>query len=184
MCAGCSMILYAIIWIFESPAMSNNSFIFKFIPVPILRGIAGVMLGTSLYYFWAKNRKKIELLSSTYLSILEILASAAVLRLVLFRESSWVNGFILIPFAVLILIMFSSNRGMVSRILSNERWKYLGEISYAFYIMQSFCSNIFTCMCPNVRQPWVFIWYIILNFIVAIIVYELVEKRRSGIIGK
>lgn len=178
------MILYAIIWIFESPAMSNNSFIFKFIPVPILRGIAGVMLGASLYYFWLMIRGKIAQLSGANLSILEILALIAVLRLVLLRESNWVNGFILIPFAVLILIMFSSNRGIVSRILSNEYWKYLGEISYAFYIMQSFCSNIFTCMCPNVKQPWVFIWYIILNFIVAIIVHELVEKRRSSIIGK
>lgn len=177
LCAGMSILIYVIIWVFESPTMANNTFIFKVIPVPILRGIAGVLLGTALYYIWLNVSKRIENLSNICLSIVEVLALVGIFRLILFRESSWINGLILIPFAALILIMYSTNKGIVSRILSNKKWNYLSKISYSFYIMQSFCSNVFTCMCPNVKQPWVFMWYLLLNLIVAIIVHKLVEEK-------
>lgn len=172
-----SICLYIFIGIFESPSMSTQKFILKYIPVPLLRGIAGVLLGVSLYYCYTKIGDKIFNLSRQMISVIEIVAFLLGLRLLLYRNSNWLNFGVLIPFSILIIVMYSDNKGVLSKILSNKKWSYLSNISFAFYIMQSFCSNILTCMCPNVKQPWAFIWYMFFNCTCAIIVYELVEKK-------
>lgn len=172
-----SLFLYFFIATFESPSMSTVGFVFNYIPVPALRGIAGVLLGVSLYYYYTKINSRIMNLSRPMLSGIEIVAFFIGLSLLLFRKSSWLNFLVLIPFAILIVIMYSDNRGVLSTILSNGKWNHLSNISFAFYIMQSFCSNVLTCMCPDVKQPWALIWYLLLNYISAIVVYEMVEKK-------
>lgn len=171
-----SIISYVSIWTLESFGMSTTKFVLLFIPVPLVRGIAGVFLGVFCYYLYQQYHQKIAEISFSILTILEIMLFGFLMYLVLLRESDWQNALFIIPSSLLIIIMFSTNKGLVSKILSHKWWIFFSNISYSFYITQSFCSNVFTCMLPNVELPLVYIWYLILNLIVAICIYYLVEK--------
>ena len=41
--------------------------------------------------------------------------------------------------------MMAENKGIFSKVLASKKLDYFAEISYAFYIMQSFCSNFLSC---------------------------------------
>lgn len=175
-CLLISIISYTLIWTLESFGMSTYDFILIFVPVPLLRGIGGVFLGVFCYYFYRDCNQNISKASTGVITTLELLCIGAIMYLVLLRKTDWQNALFLIPTIILIVIMFSTNKGIVSRILSHKGWVFFSNISYSFYITQSFCSNVFTCMLPNVEMPLAYIWYLLLNFCVAIFVYYLIEK--------
>lgn len=171
-----SIILYGLIWYYDSPSMGSAAFIFEHIPVPILRGLAGMLLGVFTYTVTVFLSSKIQNLKKRYLSLFELIFFVWLIRMCILRESNIYNGVVLIPICGLIILMMGENRGVVSRLFSVKSFAYLAEISYAFYILQSFCSNFFSCLMPDVKQPWVTGLYLIFNFSMAVIVHELWEK--------
>ena len=170
-----SLVIYAVIWIFESPSMSSSAFIFSFVPVPLLRGIAGVFLGVSCYYYCLAKSSNLQKIRPIVRGMIELACLIVIMRLVLFKPSDWYNCLILIPFCILTVLLYSSNDSFISKVLSDRHWNFFSEISYSFYISQSFCSNVFTCLAPNVQQPFVFIWYMILNTCLAIFIHYFIE---------
>ena len=76
--------------------------------------------------------------------------------------------------------MMSENTGILSKVLGTKKLNYFAEISYSFYIMQSFCSNFLSCFLPDIKQPYSTIAYLILNFGMAVIVHEIFEKSISS----
>ena len=176
-----SILFFSILFFSISFANTPTNFVFNVIPFPIVRGMAGMSLGIFAYFVYKKAQDKIRKLPKTFLSIVEICALLFFFKMLLVRESNNFNLIVLIPIFILVVFMFAENCGIVSRVLKNRKLSYLEEISYSFYIMQSFCSNIFTCLYPSVKlQPIVTILYLCLNLIVAIGVHEFIEKLLTA----
>ena len=170
-------LFFSILFFSISFANTPTNFVFNVIPFPLVRGMAGMSLGVFAYFVHTKAKYKIQKLPRFVVSLTEIIALIFFFKMLLIRESNNLNLIVLIPIFVLIVIMFSENFGIISIILKNKELAYLAEISYAFYIMQSFCSNIFTCLYPNMKiQPIVTVVYLCLNLVVAIGVHEFIEK--------
>ena len=174
-----SLGLYVFIWIKSSPSMGTTAFL-GFFPVPLLRAGAGLLAGAFLYHCLPAVQPFFAGLGAGTASALELLGLACFLRMLILRQSDFYNGLVLIPIAFLILLLFSENRGILSRLGGTRTMQYLSEISYCFYILQSFCSNVFTCLFPWVGQPQVTVLYFTLNFILALGLHELWEKPVTG----
>ena len=101
-----------------------------------------------------------------------------------FRQSSFINWLILIPIVGIIILMMAENKGIFSKVLGSKKLDYFAEISYAFYIMQSFCSNFLSCFLPDIKQPYSTLFYLALNFGMAVIVHEVFERNISHFLKK
>lgn len=80
----------------------------------------------------------------------------------------------------IIILMMEENKGIFSKVLGSKKLDYFAEISYAFYIMQSFCSNFLSCFLPDIKQPYSTLFYLVLNFGMAVIVHEIFERNISS----
>jgi hypothetical protein len=78
----------------------------------------------------------------------------------------------------------SENTDIFSKVLGTKKLNYFAEISYSFYIMQSFCSNFLSCFLPDIKQPYSTIAYLMLNFGMAVIVHEIFERGISSFLKK
>lgn len=165
---------------YKSPDMGTDAFIFTYIPVPFIRGLAGMLLGMMTYYIFAALRDRITKIPSIVITVCESILVFWIIRMCVFRESSLADGIILIPIVGIIVLMMSENTGILSKVLGTKKLNYFAEISYSFYIMQSFCSNFLSCFLPDIKQPYSTIAYLILNFGMAVIVHEIFEKSISS----
>lgn len=172
--------LYILVVImYNSPDMTTNAFIFIYIPVPLIRGLAGMLVGLTAYYLFLFLKNSIINMPNIAINILEGLFIIWMFRMCVFRQSSLANWFILIPIIGIIILMMAENRGAFSKLLGSKKLDYFAEISYSFYIMQSFCSNFFSCFLPDIKQPYSTLFYLILNFSMAVIVHEIFERSIS-----
>ena len=165
---------------YKSPDMGTDAFIFKYIPVPLIRGLAGMLLGMMTYYIFAALRDRITKIPSIVITVCESILVFWIIRMCVFRESSLADGIILIPIVGIIVLMMSENIGIFSKVLGAKKLNYFAEISYSFYIMQSFCSNFLSCFLPDIAQPYSTIVYLMLNFGMAVIVHEIFERSISS----
>jgi len=170
LCIGVSLFLYGIMIAYKCPEMSPA-------PYGLIRGMAGMTFGIFLEHVHLIYKEKIEYYDTKILNIIEIAAFIFFMRMLLIRSDAIYNIFILIPISFLIISMFSQNKSILSKILGSKYFLYLESISYQFYIVQSFCSNIFTCILTNVTGVTAYIYYITLNFVVAVFIYEVFEKK-------
>jgi len=165
-----SLTCYSVMMYCSCPEMSPA-------PWGLIRGMAGMTLGIFLEHVHMQYKGHIASFSLTTINFVEILAFLFFMRMLLVRTHAVYNLFILIPIAILILSMLSQNRSFLSRALGSSRLFYLECISYQFYVVQSFCSNIFTCILKNVSGVTAYVYYVVLNILVAIFIYEVIEKK-------
>lgn len=151
-------------------SMSPNYLIFGFVSSALLRGLAGMSLGCFIYYITDKFSSSISKMNDKVYNIIQIALFALFMGLLLFRTPSRLNYLIFIPSTLLISLMFCKE-GIIDRILSCKLFKYLGIISFEIYIFQSPCSNIINCWFSNMKQPFVTIFYLFLNLMIAAIFY-------------
>ena len=139
-------------------------------------------LGCFVYYITDKFSSSISKMNDTIYNIMQIVLFALFMGLLLFRNPSRLNYLIFIPSTLLISLMFCKD-GIIDRILSCKIFKYLGIISFEIYIFQSPCSNIINCWFSNMKQPFVTIFYLFLNLMIAAIFYycsyRISKLRRS-----
>ena len=170
-----SAIIYLLAFYYlKDPDMPMEGFIFGYIPAPLFRASAGMLLGVASYSIFDTLKLVIERMPSI----------VATFRMCYFRQSSFINWLILIPIVGIIILMMAENKGIFSKVLGSKKLDYFAEISYAFYIMQSFCSNFLSCFLPDIKQPYSTLFYLALNFGMAVIVHEVFERNISHFLKK
>jgi len=162
--------------------MSPAGFVINFIPAPLMRSSAGIFLGIFVYYMFKRTEPFLIKQSYLTISILEIILTANFIGLLILRQASRWNYMIFIPICGLIVIMFS-NKGIISKLVSLKPFQLLGKISYSFYLVQSPCSNFIKIWLEGLGQPYVTIIYLIINFLLAIIIYYLFEVKITYFIS-
>ena len=173
-----SAIIYLLAFYYlKDPDMPMEGFIFGYIPAPLFRASAGMLLGVASYSIFDTLKLVIERMPS-------IVATFCIFRMCYFRQSSFINWLILIPIVGIIILMMAENKGIFSKVLGSKKLDYFAEISYAFYIMQSFCSNFLSCFLPDIKQPYSTLFYLALNFGMAVIVHEVFERNISHFLKK
>ena len=172
-----SIALYSF-FIIRDYSMTPNYFIAGFISSAILRGLAGISLGIFSYYIYKEYNSKVKNMNGILFNIIELILFIAFIRLLIFREPSRLNILILPTTALLIIMMFSKE-GIIDKLFLNKLSTYFGKISFEFYIMQSTCSNIMILWFDNIRQPYITIIYLLINFICGIITYYFVNFLQS-----
>lgn len=178
-----TLLIYSItFYTLKSPDMPMEGFIFTYIPLPLLRALAGMLLGVVSYNIFVEIRTFINRIPVIFLTLFEGMFIIWIFRMCYFRKSSFVNWVVLIPFIGLLILMMSENRGVFSKILGTKTLEYLAEISYAFYIMQSFCSNFLACFITDIKQPYSTFFYLSLNFGMAVIIHEVWERKLASVI--
>jgi len=180
-----SIFIYALaFWNLKSPDMPMEGFIFEHIPAPLFRALAGMLLGVMSYNLFEILGKIVKRIPNVIVSLFEGVCILWIFRMCYFRQSSFLNWSILIPIIVLIILMMSENKGLFSKILEARVFDYLEKISYSFYIMQSFCSNFLFCFMPEIKQPYSTIFYLALNFGMAVIIHEVWENKITVVLQK
>ncbi len=168
-----SVIIYLLFFIFDY-SMGPEYFIFSLLPSGIIRGFAGMSLGSFTYELTLKSEKKVNKMSDVLYNVVEIITFLVFMKLLLFRDPSRLNFLFFIPSVILIVFMFL-REGIIDKIFSFKVFAFLGTISYEFYIFQSPISNFINCWFKDLRQPYVTLLYFVINLVVAIVFYYLVN---------
>ena len=180
-----SAIIYLLAFYYlKDPDMPMEGFIFGYIPAPLFRASAGMLLGVASYSIFDTLKLVIERMPSIVATFFEGIFICCIFRMCYFRQSSFINWLILIPIVGIIILMMAENKGIFSKVLGSKKLDYFAEISYAFYIMQSFCSNFLSCFLPDIKQPYSTLFYLALNFGMAVIVHEVFERNISHFLKK
>lgn len=163
--------------------MDPSSFIFGKISTAIVRALAGMMLGSFVWFIFTKFGSGLKRMSFACISIIEIVMIGFFFSMLLYREPSKWNYLIFIPITGIIIIMFSA-KGIVSKILSMKVFTFLGKISYSFYLLQSICSNLVLNLFDEML-PWMKILiYILLNLASAFFLNYFIENLFNKYILK
>ena len=171
-------------WIVRTHTWSGTpSYLYGKIPTVLVRALAGMMLGSFIWFLFIKLKDKLEKISYKQSSIIEIIVVVFLLRMLLFRTEPRWNYLILVPISMLIIVMFST-KGIVSNILSHKAFLTLGKISYSFYLLQSFCSNFVLNVLKEIPSWQKVLIYLLLNFFTALIMNYLIEQFFCTILKK
>ena len=143
-----------------------------------------MLLGVAAYSIFDTLKSVIDRMPGIIATFVEGIFIYCIFRLCYFRQSSFINWLILIPIVGIIILMMAENKGIFSKVLASKKLDYFAEISYAFYIMQSFCSNFLFCFMPEIKQPYSTIFYLALNFGMAVIIHEVWENKITVVLNK
>ena len=180
-----SAIIYLLAFYYlKEPDMPMEGFIFNYIPAPWFRASAGMLLGVAAYSIFDTLKSVIDRIPGIIATFVEGIFICCIFRLCYFRQSSFINWLILIPIVGIIILMMAENKGIFSKVLASKKLDYFADISYAFYIMQSFCSNFLFCFMPEIKQPYSTIFYLALNFGMAVIIHEVWENKITVVLKK
>ena len=102
---------------------------------PLMR-IADFMLGMLLFDFSLKKSNSLSRFRATFLEIGGILLLILMLGLSYFVPSNLQASILYWPAMLLILWIFSNEKGALSKMLSGRLFVYLGHISYSVYLLQ------------------------------------------------
>lgn len=97
--------------------------------VSISRGVFGFFLGVGLYEIW----RRWPLRSVVGANVLEVIAAAAAVAVLLFHPSGAAYFSIYIAFALLIY-SFAGDRGFVSKLIINKPLAWLATMSFSMYM--------------------------------------------------
>ncbi len=140
--------------------------------------LAGIILGIGTYDKWLKkiNPALAFIIGSVLLSLLYFLPHRRVMT------SNQVLIYF-IPAASFFLIFISivySNRGVLYWLFSNKIIRYLGKISFGLYIFHISINRLVYSLFYTINKPmnwWGGICSLLITILLAVISYELVEKR-------
>ena len=176
----CPTIIYPVLIFTDSYATSAGYIPHYSISAPILRGIAGISLGISLYYLF--KRFKHVAWNYTVLKLIETSSFLCIIGITILAKTSKIDDIILIPICLFIFSCFNMQGKMCNVILKNRFVQYMGMISYSFYIMQSFSQNVVQiCVANFISNPYVLnVCYLLINFVVGSVCYYVFEHKISN----
>lgn len=177
-----SFLIYSLLFKYNF-SMNPSGVLFGVLPIAIMRGLAGMMLGFVTYEIFLKTANYIGNISYKLISVIEI--SLLFLFLILMvQRGERVYNYLVMPISAGLIVVMYQSKGLVSQLFKWYPLQFLGKISFSFYIIQSFCSNIFTCFFDNIKQPYVLIFYLIINTVLGYMVYVFVERKAVQILYK
>lgn len=162
---------------------------FLYINSGLLRGLASFFLGIIAYRAYLKCLSSKASLGIT--SVFEIALLLAVIALFYFRSSLRSELDFIAPFLFcLVVVIYSLERGIVSRLFCKLKW--LGDISYSVYLnhftviwlMLYVWENIFELEVESLRSPSTFALYLILVIAYSKCTYSLIEKPVQSLLRK
>ncbi|WP_123852782.1 acyltransferase family protein [Chryseobacterium shandongense] len=162
---------------YKGPHTDSHEFIHYFPPWHINEFLIGSLTGI----FFVKNRKE----KNYDLAI--VLVFIAILLSLVFIPLNFHNGLMAI-FFVPAIYMISCNNGMITKVFSMKPLEFLGEISYAIYIihipvlyiLRSFLWDNF-----HISQSNAVFWiYILVLMVVSALFYQHVEKPMRDYLRK
>lgn len=174
------MIIYPVLIFTDSYATSAGYISHYSISAPILRGVAGMSLGVSLYYLY--KRFKCFKWSYTLLRLIGRSSFVCIIAITVLGKTSRLDYLILIPVCLFIFSCFNMKEKPCIALLENRFVQYLGRISYSFYIMQSFSQNVVQIyVIDAISNPYVLnAVYLLINFFVGSICYYVIERKSAN----
>ena len=178
------------------PAISKVYF--NFLPVGLIRGIAGCSAGIVLYNFWEYYRKNmkansISLTKKLFVTALEIYLLGFIVYYTLLHKISYDNPFLFVIAFMAIIFVFVNKEGYLSGFLDKPLFLKLGRYSFNIYVMQaivfavlSWAVNKYTIDNIDFNNTIIFYLYpvilISLSVILGIINYhicEIINRRQQ-----
>ena len=152
-------------FLFYNPLLHLNSF------------LIGILFG----YIYKKNTlKKSNYDKHIFLTLILLISFIFICKDIFIH-----NGFFAIPFGILI-ILISNNTGKITEIFNNKYLIYLGNISFALYLLQMpvfrFSSELFKYLNLNNKSVNFFISFSLL-IIISSLVYNYFEKPIQKLIN-
>lgn len=142
-----------------------------------------------IFIFLAYQKFDLNNLSKPLMSWLEV--SSITLFLIFFAYHNHIpqvyrfSVYYWIP-TIFVLLVFSFQKGAVSRILSHNKLLYLGEISFGFYMIHILVIRYYTIIANQLGLKTYYIFNALVIFIItlllSIISFEIFEKRFNRLI--
>lgn len=175
-------VIYGLFYIYDPSMNSAGFFVSSRIPSPLLRGIAGVGLGCCLYWVYQKYQNRN--FNYKWLNYVSGISCLLVVLPLIWTEPGRSNYLLFFPASVCILSMFWLGNNGKFPILNSKFVQYMGKISYAFFVMQSFSQNFVSIILTRWSSNHfvLTVMYLGVNFLLSTILYFLTEtdgRRRS-----
>ena len=116
----------------------HDTICYKFLSLGVLRSIAGIGLGCCIGYLYQKyinlwNTKSLNLLSTTLISILEILGLAYI-SWWYFYPHKFIYHIVFVFVFTILLLLFLYNKGFISKFLNNKIWSIISKYSFSIFV--------------------------------------------------
>ena len=181
-----SIVVYMLL-IIHDPSMSTTAYLQNTsIPIPLLRGFAGMCLGISLYRIYISDTV-IKLYNKIkHPKILNTICLISLIIPLVITQFSRASFLLFIPISAIILLYFWKTPSYLDVILHSRIVQYIGKISFSFYIMQSFSQNIVQNYFSRFTSNNIIlnICYFLLNLIVGSICYYIFENKIPNYLRK
>lgn len=173
--------------------VSHNIVLYNFLPLALLRAVAGMGLGIFLFYaysYFNKNTAPQKFWVTFLYSFLEIFLFGTCIYTMV--DYNYYNPAITIILICLLLYTFLINKGVFSRLLENNFSVMLGRYSYSIYLTHMFVLTVGS-ICYAVFDNGRFIFnYPLLSLLIlyasSIILgvgtYHLIEKPNNALYKK
>lgn len=158
-----------LITVFKLQNYSFSEWLFYIFPVFRLFDF---VVGISLALIFIKNKKILEEKSKERFSFLELLSLLCLAIAIGFKNyvpQAFRWDVYYLPFMSMIIFIFSNQKGVISKLLSNKKIIYLGEISFSFYMIHLLVLRYITNVSKNILV-------IILCFCVSLLLSHLTYK--------
>ena len=173
----CIFILY-ILGIVISYIFKDNAFNHWIIYIsPFFRLIdfsIGLLLGGIYIYFKEINKSKL------FFSCYEIIATLGLVILFMFHKQVaqvYRYDVYYVPIMCMIIFVFAFQKGVISKILKNNKFVYLGQISFSFYMIHRLViSYIFHLNKLNYKPVLMSVICFVTSILAASILYKYVEN--------
>lgn len=156
---------------------SFNTWVTYYFPgVRLLEFLAGVILGLT----FIEKEKYLSRLSAKLFSVFEITTVTLLFIMILVAPGIIQNlrySLIFIPFWSILIFVFAFQKGILSRLLSKKVLIYLGEISFAFYMVHNIVlSYIFFLWKPEMNKSLLIGLCLVISLVLSSIMYRYYEE--------